>query len=42
MKAKNQAARQAGEGWILGRPVGIQGAKSKSDKGIPRGAPKKK
>ena len=39
MKAKNQAARQAGEGWILG---GIRSAKSKSDKGIPRGAPKKK
>ena len=40
MQAKNEAVRQAGGGKKLGRPAGIQGAKIRSDKGIPRVPPK--
>jgi len=39
MQAKNEAVRQAGGGKKLGRPAGIQGAKSRSDKGKQRGPP---
>ena len=41
MQAKNEAVRQAG-GKQLGRPAGIQGAKTRADKGVPKGAPKPK
>ena len=39
MQAKNEAVRQAGGGKKLGLPPGIQDAKSRSDKGKPRGPP---
>ena len=39
MQAKNEAARPAGGGKKIGRPAGIQDAKSRSDKGKLRGPP---
>ena len=42
MRAQNDAMREKGEGPKEGRPPGIQGAKTRSDKGMPRGPLNKK
>ena len=41
MQAKNETMRQAGQGEKLDSPVGIQEAKPRSNKAVPRGPPKK-
>ena len=40
--AQNKVMKEQGQGPKLGRPAGGQAAKTRSDKGIPRGSPKKK
>ena len=40
--AQNKVMKEQGQGPKLGRPAGGQAAKTRSDKGIPRGPPKKK